>query len=82
MTKDLLKVIKNNCSFGKLDHSMPRGVTCGRVTKATSVGQTRQRKEGEERKICIGVCGGSFHSNVCWFVKLQGGFRKGCPLSP
>lgn len=29
---------------------MPRGVTCGGVTKATSVGQTRERKGGEEKQ--------------------------------
>lgn len=57
--------MKNNCSFGKLDRSMPRGVTCGRVTKATNVKQ-RQKEEGSRGKSvlvfveghCIQMCAG------------------------
>lgn len=40
-----------------------------------------QTEEGrKQRKICIGVWGRSLHSNVCWFVKLEGKFRESCPL--
>lgn len=49
MTKDLLKVIKNNCSFGKLDHNMPRGVTWeSDKSHQCWADQTEERKEAEE----------------------------------
>lgn len=40
-----------------------------------------QTEEGrKQRKICIGVWARSLHSNVCWFVKVEGKFRESCPL--
>lgn len=78
---DFSKIIKNSCSFGKLDHSVYR-TAGGRVAKATFVGQTKPRRKEREKATLVITEG--HHTQMCtglWSWRAASGKTVPCPLA-